>query len=565
MFDVLKILYNVFPKSKSYPKFLVYTVVYFLKKIFHEKQINEILNKTKNQDSFEFVQNVIRYFNITYKADEKQCLNIPEKGRAIIIANHPLGALDALSLILLIKQRRDDIKVVANELLMYIPQLKPILIPVDAMGGKSAKENIKNIYKALEEECIVLMFPSGEVSRVRPTGVKDTKWNKGFLSFSKKTNSPILPIFIQARNSSLFYFISMINKKISAYLLIDEMFKKKNSTIEFKIGEIIPYKNIATLPIKNDKQVANLFKKHLYKISKNKKGIIKTLSYIAPAEDKNELENELKNTTFLGKTSDGMIIYLFEYFENSAIIREIARLREITFRQVDEGTDGQNDLDEYDVYYKHIILWNEKEREIVGAYRLAECNYVLEKYGKKGFYTNTLFEYLDEFDEYLKDSLEMGRSFVVPKYWGSRALDYLWQGIGAYLYKNPHIKYLFGGVSMSAAYPKYAQDMIVDFYSYYFSPPKKLVKAKTPFITNSSHKFSHVSYKDDFKNIKQRLPFGLSIPTLYKQYSQLCEEDGMYFAAFNIDHSFNDCIDAFILVKIDKMKEQKKQRYITYM
>lgn len=568
MIDINSAFYEHFPKAKSYPKWIFKPIIFALKKLFCEEIVLDLLKKHGHLEGFEFVEAVVEYFNVSYKASSKEKLNIPSSGRVVIIANHPLGALDALCLILLVREIRSDIKVVANELLMHFPQLHPWLIPVDAMNGKSRKDSIKNIYKALEEEQAVIMFPSGEVSRVRPSGVRDTKWNKGFLTFAKKSNSPILPIYIKARNSSFFYTISMINKPLAAYFLPLEMVKKRNGMIEYRVGEIIPYKSIVEMPITSDRQSVTLVQKHLYRVGRGKSGIIKTQTCIAHPEDRQELKEELSKAQILGKTSDGKIIYLFDYFKESALMREIGRLRELTFRKVEEGTGGKRDIDRYDEYYRHLVLWDENDLEVVGAYRLGEANYIMEQKGIKGFYSNTLFEFLDDFSPYLKDSVEMGRSFVQPKYWGSRALDYLWQGIGAYLHVNKNIKYLFGPVSLSNAYPKVAKNMIINFYKQYFSPPTKLVKEREPFIISKTELddiksiCSTKNYKDDFRCLKSKLPFGTSVPTLYKQYADLCDDGGIYFAGFNVDHEFGDCVDSFIMVHIDKIKQIKRDRYI---
>lgn len=566
--DTQSIFYNHFESLKKYPKWLFAPVIFLLKKLFHEQEVNEFLAKHAHLEGFEFVEAVVEHFNVSYKSSSKEKLNIPSSGKVIIVANHPLGALDALCLIMLVKEVRQDIKIVANELLSYFPGISPLIIPVDAMNGKSKKESIKDLYKALDDENVLIIFPSGEVSRARPTGVKDTKWNKGFLTFAKKANAPILPIYIKARNSSFFYTASMLSKSFATLLLPNEMFKKKNGVLEYKIGEIIPYKFIAEMSILTDKQAVLLIQKHLYKIARKKQGIIKTQSPIAHPENRQALKSELQSAELLGYASDKKLIYLAQYKKDSPLMREIGRLREFTFRQVEEGTGGKRDIDRYDEYYKHIVLWDDDDLEIVGSYRIGESDYIMEKYGKSGFYSNTLFEYEEGMDEYLKNSVELGRSFVQPRYWGSRALDYLWQGVGAYLHKNRHINYLFGPVTLSNSYPKINKNMIIHFYAHYFAPPKKLVSEKEPFVISRYERkeveslYSGKSYKDDFRVLKNKLPLGTSVPTLYKQYAELCDEGGIFFAGFNVDHEFGDCVDSFIVVKVGKIKKTKKSRYI---
>jgi len=262
-------------------------------------------------------------------------------------------------------------------------------------------------------------------------------------------------------------------------------------------------------------------------------------------------------------------LYLFEYEGESSLMNEISRLRELTFRKVDEGTGKKRDRDEYDNQYKHIVLWDNEALEIVGSYRIGESNYLYKNFGVGGFYSDSLFHFQPEFEEYLVDSIELGRSFVQPKYWGSRALDYLWQGIGAYLYQNPHIKYMFGPVSLSASIPKGAQSLIIYYYNHYYGNHQGLVYPERNFIFTQDEKveldaiFCKKDLKKDFITLKEQLNcYGVSVPTLYKQYTDLCKEGGISFMGYNIDKNFNDCVDSFILVDIDKVKEKKRQRYI---
>jgi len=250
-------------------------------------------------------------------------------------------------------------------------------------------------------------------------------------------------------------------------------------------------------------------------------------------------------------------------------MKEIGRLREFTFRKVEEGTGGKRDVDAFDKHYKHIVLWDDEELEVVGAYRIGEANYISEYFGIEGFYSQTLFEFTPDFEPYLHNSIELGRSFVQPRYWGTRALDYLWQGIGAYLFKNPHIRYMYGPVSLSDVYPKIAKNLIITFYSLYFTSPKTLVSARNGFFMSKIEReeaqafFKGDDYKEDFTALKEQLShMDLSVPTLYKQYTELCEEGGICFLDFNIDKEFANCVDSFILVDITKIKEAKKTRYI---
>lgn len=568
MIDVEKEIFSKFPKLKK-NKIIRGSISKFAKAIIHQDEINKGLEEISHLSGFEFVDAVLDYFDFDYKVSEKGLQNIPSTGRVVIVANHPLGGLDGLALLKMIGKVRQDVKIIANDFLQGFEALQPLMLKVDNFKSKQTKESIAKIYETLNNEYAVIIFPCGEVSRMGPTGIKDKFWHKGFLNFAARTSSPILPIFINGKNSKTFYSVSTINKKLSTLLLSDEMFKQKGKSLEMNVGEIIPYENIIPNGIKRD-ELPQLYKKHLYLIPK-KKNLFITQRSIAHAEDRRYIKKELKESIPLGETKDGKKIFLYDYKEDSKVLYEIGRLREISFRKVGEGVNKKRDIDKYDTYYRHIVLWDEEELEIVGAYRIAEAKHVKEKLGTKGLYTTTLFDYTDEIEPYLDNAIELGRSFVQPKYWGTKALDYLWYGIGAYLRNNPEVKYMFGPVSLSGSYPSSAKEIIIYFYDKFFSSPNNLVEPKVPYnftkdnelIENLEKEFDKKDYKQSFKNLKNILStFNVSVPTLYKQYADLCEEGGIEFCAYNVDKDFSDCIDSFIFVHVDKIKEAQRKRYI---
>ena len=567
MINIEKQITEKFPTISSRSPMIKKSLFKIAQKIIHEDKINDFLDQYSHLEGFEFVEAVLDYFKFDFSYSNNDIENIPSTGRVVIVANHPLGALDGLCLLKLISTVRTDVKIVANDFLAGIESLNSLFIKIDNFKHSQSKKSIQKVYDALNNEEAIIIFPAGEVSRVSPTGIKDGKWQKGFLKFAKKTKSPILPILVNAKNSKTFYTISILNRTFSTILLSDEMFKQKDKNINVKIGKLIPFENIIPKNI-NMYLLPNLYKKHLYSLKKGKKSFFETVNAIAHSANRQDIKKELKKAQVLGKTNDGKKIYLYSYTSDSVILKEIGRLREVSFRKVNEGVNKKRDTDKYDKYYKHIILWDEDDLEIVGSYRIAIADDVHEEYEFDGFYTNTLFKFNKEILPFLENSIELGRSFVQPKYWGTRALDYLWYGIGAYLKQNPQIKYMYGPVSLSAAYPQYAKELMVDFYSNYFKSEKKIVTPRTAFEYETldialDNPFSFDDYKTDFKLLKDRLKnMDVSVPTLFKQYSELCEEGGVKFYGFNIDFDFSDCIDGFIMVEIDKIKESKKQRYM---
>lgn len=285
---------------------------------------------------------------------------------------------------------------------------------------------------------------------------------------------------------------------------------------------------------------------------------------VSPAEPQAAIEAGIARLRLLDRTADGKEIRVGTLAVDAPLMREIGRLRELTFRAVGEGTGRARDLDEYDAGYEHIVLWDAEKSRIAGAYRVARGARILADKGVAGFYTASLFHYADEAIPRLAAGMELGRSFVVPEYWNSRSLDYLWQGIGAYLRAHPGVRYLFGPVSISAALPTAARDALVAYYDRYYGAGDGLARSQRPFAYfDAPPAFGDVDAETAFKVLKQNLDaLGSSVPTLYKQYTELCEPGGARFLAFGVDPGFSDAIDGLIEVDIAAMRPKKRQRYL---
>jgi hypothetical protein len=313
----------------------------------------------------------------------------------------------------------------------------------------------------------------------------------------------------------------------------------------------------------------NLLQREVYLVGKRQPSYFKTESVIAHPVPRVELKHAIEKCQLLGSTSDGKQIYLLDKPDHGIILKELGRCREVTFRAVGEGTGEKRDLDKYDFDYKHLILWDTDQLELVGAYRFAETSQLISEKGIQGMYSNALFDYQPDMQPFLAQGIELGRSFIQPCYWGKRSLEYLWQGIGAYLAMNTHIRYLFGPVSLSASLPQNAHAYLVYFYQLYFPARGVLALAKNPYTISEDLEnelmtyFGGDNYAKDFMKLKTMMNnMGVSVPTLYKQYTELCYEGGVQFVDFNIDPDFNHCIDGLVVVDLSYLKEKKQGRYI---
>ena len=547
---------------------LVRPVIRLLRMLFREKSFQQFESSYPHLEGFDFVEQVLDYFDFRYRIRDHERLRIPNQGRVVIIANHPIGSLDGLALLKLVRETRPDVKVVANELLYTLKPLHNLLLPVDNMGGNTSRQNLTDIRNHLNNEGALIIFPAGEVSRLSPQGVRDGKWHSGFLRMAVNSKAPVLPAFVDGRNSALFYSISIVAKPLSTLLLVREMFKQTKNCVEIRIGELISYDNYQRISVPV-KEKSKLFKRHLYRIGQDRKGIFNTETAIAHPENRALLRDEIRQCEKLGETGDGKLIYLYHYEPSSLIMREVGRLREIAFRAVGEGTGSRRDIDGYDHKYFHLLLWDDDELEIAGAYRICDTSTCEDSLGKDHLYSSELFNYTDSMRPYLERGLELGRSFVQPKYWGRRSLDYLWYGIGAFLRKNPSYRYLLGPVTLSNTYPKWAMEMLVYFYSRHYPCLQKLAVPTLPYnidperIKELAEKFPGKDQKAEFTHLKSELAhMNLSVPTLYKQYTEVCELGGAQFAGFNIDPNFANCVDGLIIVDLARLKTSKRERYI---
>ena len=561
------ILLEQMPSIARYPKLLRRLLLLTLQWLICERRINRFLSQHAMTRDFDFVDQVFQLVPTDCTVRHSDLENIPARGRVIIVANHPLGGLDGLALLRLVSSVRRDVRIVVNELLLNITQLNNLFLPVDAMGGETRKADISRILDALNNDEAVIIFPSGEVSRAGPKGIRDRKWLPGFIQLAKTAYAPVLPVHIKARNSNLFYVVSRISRPLSMLMLPREMLGF-GGQMKFTIGQMITPKAIESLPFSRKKR-ASLLSEHLWSIGVGKKPLYDTETTIIPPQYRPTIRAELKQAEILGRTSDNKTILLFDYRDNSVVLDEIGRLREITFRAVGEGTGRRKDTDHFDQYYRHLILWDDNDLEIVGAYRLGE----IWKWPQRDsalLYSSSLFDYSDTATKLFEGGLELGRSFVQPQYWGKLSLDYLWQGIGAYLARHTDVKYLFGPVSLSQNLPKKARDLLVSHYGSHYPDPENLASAKKPYVVDVGPTVSMTGPQDTenaaaaFVNMRAQLDFlGVKIPTLYKQYAEVCLPGGTRFCCFNIDENFGYCVDGLVVVDLDHLKPKKRERYIT--
>jgi len=573
MFNIKDTVYKKYPHLvQKLPSFVTKSIIKTFQSILCEKEFKELNIATQHTNGSNFADAALEHLNIKYTITSNEINNIPATGKLMVVANHITGASDAFSLVQIIANAREDKKVrmVVNGMLMGMKQAKDIMIPVDNINGKITKKSLEAINESLAKEEVVIIFPAGIVNRLSLRGLYDTPWKATFLKIANRTQTPILPIRIKSRNSILFYILSMLlPKKLTGLMLPCEFIKSgKMKPLHFNIGKVVPVKSFSDKRISNQEYV-DMFYRHLYTLGTNKNKILETEITISQPNNRKILKEEVKKAEFLGSTADGKKIYLADAINSPFLLKELGRVREISFRAIGGGTGTARDNDLYDNYYRHLILWDEDDLEIVGAYRIGECKDIIDDKGEEGLYTYNLCNFNEHFKEYCENSVELGRSFVQPKYWGSRALDSLWQGVGAYLAHNPKIKFTYGTVTINADTPQKAVAALVYFYSLHFSCSTNMMKAKKPYLMSEENKiefdalFKDISYKEGFIVLKSYLKdHGTSVPTLFKQYAELYDEGAVRFFDFSVNDDLFGVVEGFIIADNTRMKEAKRKRYI---
>jgi putative hemolysin len=545
-----------------------------LMQIFGFNKINKFYSSVYSKDPASFINSVLEQLDVDFEVTEADLAKIPLTGPVITISNHPLGGIDSMILLKILLSRRPDVKIMANFILQKIDPLRDLILPVNPFETrkevKSSFSGLKSGISYLNDSHLVSIFPAGEVSTYHPdsTVISDREWQKPAMKLIKMAKVPVIPIYFHGSNSKLFYILSRIHPMLRTASLPSE-FLKKNKTIQVRIGkpisvsEQIEFSDLTVygrfLRAKTYSLGSGIEVKSFFDQFKRRR--LKKTVPVAEPIDNHKILSEIDNlrNSFEMFSSENFSVFFAPVSAIPDIIQEIGRLREITFRAVGEGTNMQRDIDEYDFYYYHLILWDNKKSKIVGSYRIGKGRDILSQYGIKGFYINSLFRIKSDFADYLSNSMELGRSFIIKEYQRkSLPLFLLWKGILMVLAKNPDYKYLIGPVSISNDFSNFSKDLIIKFIKKnYFNPElAKYIKPRNRFSIRNNGSYDTeiiANYaSDDIRKIEHVLTdvdHGIKMPVLLKKY---LEVNGQIIG-FNIDPDFNDCLDGLITVDIYKI------------
>lgn len=547
-----------------------------LMKVLRISNLNKIYDRNKHLSDVQFLNAILDEFQIKFEVPEEDFKRLPKEGPYITVSNHPLGGIDGILLLKLMLEREPNFKIIANFLLHRIEPMKPYIMPVNPFethkGAKSSTVGLKETFRHLSDGKPLGMFPAGEVSTYRDGKlVVDRAWEEGAIKVIRKAQVPVVPIYFHAQNSQLFYKLSKISDTLRTAKLPSELFSQKDRVIKVRIGKPISVteqnehetlEDYSEFLRKKTYMLANVFDNETVattqpKTAKNPKNIV------TPANVEN-MCGEIEKLRLDGSRmlqSKNYEVFFTEATKIPNILHEIGRLREITFREVGEGTNESIDLDKYDQYYYHMFLWDSNTNKIAGAYRMGLGSEIFPKYGINGFYLQELFRFEPELFDMMSKSIEMGRAFITSEYQQKpMPLFLLWKGIVHTTLRYPEHRFLIGGVSISNQFSDFSKSLMIEFMkSHYYDPyvaqyvyPKKEYKVK---LKDADKDFVFEEAEADLnkfdKIIDEIEPGTLRLPVLIKKYIK----QNARVVAFNVDPLFNNSVDGLMYIRIADLPE----------
>jgi putative hemolysin len=551
---------------------------WILMKVLKISTLNKIYDHNKHLEDVAFLNGILDEMEIKFEIPEEDLKRLPKDGAYITISNHPLGGIDGILLLKLMLEREPNFKIIANFLLHRIVPLKKYIMPVNPFenhkDAKSSVVGIKETLRHLSDGKPLGIFPAGEVSTYKDGKlVVDKPWEEGALKLIRKAKVPVVPIYFHAKNSKLFYWLSKIDDTLRTAKLPSELLTQKDRVIKVRIGkpisvneqnELESFEEYSEFLRKKTYMLANPFEKDSKLIDTASLKIPKAPKKIVTPASESKMIAEvdaLRNSDCRLLQSKNYEVFFATAKSVPNILHEIGRLREITFREVGEGTNESIDIDKFDQYYHHMFLWDDETKKIAGAYRMGLGSEIYPKYGIEGFYLNDLFRFEPELHDMMHKSIEMGRAFIIKDYQQKpMPLFLLWKGIIHTTLRYPEHKYLLGGVSISNQFSDFSKSLMIEFMkSNYYDPyiaqyihPKKAYKVK---LKDADKDFIFDEAESDLnkfdKIIDELEPGNLRLPVLIKKYIK----QNARVVAFNVDPLFNNAIDGLMYIRIADIPE----------
>ena len=557
-----------------------------MEKLLPLGQIQDLYRRARPGRGESLLENVLSAMRIECSLDDEEMSRIPAVGSVLVVCNHPFGILDGAVLGAVMSRVRPDVKIVTNVLLREIEELQEHCIFVEPFGsGEAVSANSLALLQCarwLRQGGMLVMFPAGEVSNLqlpRPK-VADPTWSPAAARLARMTGASTLPVYFRGRNRNTLQALGLVHPSFRSALLLNEFLWQKGRTVEMRIGRSVPAAVVAGM--ENDEKATQYLRwrtQLLAQRGSEKLGIPAVLLPVLPKKRQERLTRPVVTQALLRDIErlrpeqildDGreFMVFTAREAEIPNLLPELGRLREVTFREAGEGTGRSTDLDTFDSYYDHVMLWHKQKQELVGAYRLGNTTDILPQRGVAGLYTNSLFQYDDRFFEKLGPAMELGRSFVRPEYQRQYApLLLLWKGIARYVAAHPETPVLFGAVSISGRYTRASRDLIVRFFESRSAGDElgPLVRPRRPFRPGRIRSWDCRSIDHAMQEIDQLSdPIadmesdGKGVPILLKHYSRL----GGRLLGFNVDSKFSHVLDGLVVMDLRQTEPASLERYM---
>ncbi|MEM7625173.1 MAG: GNAT family N-acyltransferase [Planctomycetota bacterium] len=533
------------------------------------------------RDGKHFSDASLDVMNIDLRYDHDALTAAPTEGPLVAVANHPFGGIEGIILASLLRRVRPDVKLLANEMLGCIPELRDSFFFIDVFGTgpEARRKNAAAIRQAMAwvaDGHALGVFPSGAVSHltVKHRNVADPPWNPATARIIQRTGATALPIFFDGRNSSLFQVAGFVHPMLRSAMLPRELLRRKRSCVSLVVGQ--PIESQRTAKLESNQALINYLRVRTYLLRPRHRrvdpnavpdeaGYVAVAAPESPAALAEEIAALPGDQTLLSSGDYDVVVARRPQMDT--LLREIGRLRELSFRMVGEGTGKPRDLDRFDEHYLHLLVWNRATAEIVGCYRMGQTDRIMADHGVRGLYTSTLFDFRKRLIKQVTPALELGRSFVHPDYQrGFQPLQLLWKGIAAYTAQNPRYRYLFGPVSVSAQYTSMSKQLLIAFLQMHRFLPNlaQQIKPKNPPRKRRDRDWDPAAFStvagdlEEVNRVVSELEAdGKPMPVLLRQYLKLNAQ----FLGFNIDPEFGNVLDGLMLIDIPNMPAPVGSRY----
>jgi putative hemolysin len=531
------------------------------------------------------LEKLLDEMRVSLRADESDRSRIPASGPVVVVANHPHGILDGALLMRLLTRVRPDVKVLSNFLFLDIPELTRHFIFLDSFetdrSVESTRRALREALAWLQDGGMLGVFPAVGSLRFQMPGPHggNPHWSDLAIRLLRRAQAAALPVYFCGNNMLGQQLLGMVHPKLRPAFQLQQFLQHEGKTIEARVGSTISYESLAAT---GPQEATEYLRWRTYLLGRRKhhadtwpvvlrsRLTAKLQKPLALAGDSAALAKEIQNLPAESCLIENgaFAVYLASACQVPLLLREVGRLRELTFRQGGEGTGKGLDLDQFDQYYWHLLLWNRARQELVGAYRAGSTAEILSAHGISGLYTSTLFRYERMMFEKLGPALELGRSFVRPEYQRQYVpLMLLWKGIARLIAMHPEISVLFGAVSISNDYSQASRQLIYGFFETRMQSDElaSLVEPRNPFRAGLLQRWDCRAMTRVLRELDQLsqpitdLEFdGKGLPILLRQYAKL----GGKLLGFNLDRKFSNCLDGLILVDLRKTEPAVLERYM---